>query len=58
MKMGNVVSHVQNKDARGVILTKGRVRGQEFLWRGLKPIKRSKSFSLWGGIENTVQTQS
>ena len=31
MKMGNVVSHVQNKDARGIILTKGEsLRGQKF----------------------------
>ena len=31
MKMGNVVSHIQNEDARGVILTEGvSARGQKF----------------------------
>ena len=31
MKMGDVVSHVLNEDARGIILTEGKsARGQEF----------------------------
>ena len=31
MKMGDVVSHVLNDDARGIILTEGKsARGQEF----------------------------
>ncbi len=31
MKMGDVVSHFQSENARGVILTKGKsIKGQEF----------------------------
>ena len=35
MKMGDVVSHVLNNDARGIILPEGKsVRGQEFFIGG------------------------